>query len=255
MLCRSEAWPSLAWPGPARPGPAGREGGGAGPGTESRRGERGKERSGPTRPARLLFFSRARSRPRSAGATMVAARPARGSDPGAAGRAGAGRPRTAHLKRIAPVRSAPLAAPAPQDLPGRREAACSFPPSVLPWPSPVTVAPAWPERLGGCPRLSGPARRLSDLGPVLPQPSLCSPRPATAHSSHPRPSSHASALFFFCELLSVTSPGAVLGRSSIFCSPCPFLCCFLSSCCIPAISIALATFRSRSFLIVLRDIP
>lgn len=183
------------------------------------------------RPARLPFFSRARSRPRSAGAAVVAARPARGSGPGAAGRAGAGRPRAAHSERFAPagVRERPAGCPAPQDLPGRRGAARSLPssPSFPRDRGPrMARAPRWlPQPFRPAPAALRPRARppaalaVPPSAPGLPTPAIPGPAPPS-----PLPS------VFPCELLSVTSPGTVLGSSPALCPPCPFLCCFLSPC-------------------------
>lgn len=187
--------------GPAQPGPARQDGTAAarGPALSHAAGTGGRGgRARPARlPARLPFFSRARSRPRSAGAAVLAARPARGSGPGAAGRAGAGRPRTAHSERIAPggVRAG---CPGPAGSARPPAAARSLLPSVRP-------SPAFPRDRG--PRMARAPRWLPQ--PFRPAPAALRPRassrssrcaplgPGTAHPSLPRLcSSQASTLFF-----------------------------------------------------------
>ncbi|XP_053793998.1 translation initiation factor IF-2-like [Vidua chalybeata] len=176
-----------ARPGPAWPGPAGREGGGAGPGSESRRGERGKGRSGPARPPAFLLPGALPARERGGGG---GGRPARSWIRPRAGPERGGRElRSQNASPPSGCGSAPLAAPAPQDLLDRRGAARSLPPS-----------PAFPRDRGPCmaraprwlpqpfrpapaalrPRACPPAAlAVPPSAPGLPTPAIPGPSPPT----------------------------------------------------------------------------
>lgn len=263
-MCRSEAGPGPAREeaggGSAGPRPCGP--GGAGPGTESRRGEREREkgRPGPACPPAFLlpgaYLAVERGRRRELLSASLAD-PA----PGAAGRLGAGRPLTAHSKCIALVGAGARPAGCPGPARSARRSACPLLPRTGPalpsasLPSPVTAAPAWPGPPRWLPLPFPPAPRVlrpRARPPATPRPRSASPAlglptPAIPGAARPRP-------LLSCphELLSTTSLGTAFGSSPAFCPPCP-RCLLLSPSCI--LAIPRDPVACGSCLVVPREIP